>query len=51
LYDAECDMSKPNGLDEVKAKKNQKKINKLKDQIANLSDEFVGDYKTNHYYA
>jgi hypothetical protein len=51
LYDAECDMSKPNGLDELKAKKNQKKINKLKDQIANLSDEFVGDYKTNHYYA
>ena len=27
------------------------KINKLKDEIANLSDKFVGDYKTNHYYA
>ena len=51
LHDAESEMSKPNGLDEVKAKKNQKKINKLKDEIANLSDEFVGDYKTNHYYA
>lgn len=51
LHAAECDMSKPDGLDEIKAKKNQKKINKLKDEIANLSDKFVGDYKTNHYYA
>jgi hypothetical protein len=51
LHDLESSMSKPDGLDELKAKKMNKKFDKLKDDIANLSDKFVGDYKTNHYYA
>lgn len=51
LHNLECDMSKPNGLDEVKAKKMKKQFEKLKNDIANLSDKFVGDYPTNHYYA
>ena len=50
LYDLECEMSKPDGLDETKSKKMKKKFDKLKDDIANLSDKFVGDYPTNHYY-
>ena len=43
-------MSKPDGLDEVKAKKMEKQFTKLNNDIAELSDKFVGDYKTNHYY-
>ena len=50
LYDLEREMSMPNGLDEIKSKKNEKKFNKLHDEIAKLSDKFVGDYKTNQYY-
>jgi hypothetical protein len=50
LYDLEREMSVPNGLDEIKTKKNEKKFNKLHDEIAKLSDKFVGDYKTNQYY-
>ena len=50
LYDLECKMSKPDGLDEVKAKKMEKQFTKLNNDIAELSDKFVGDYKTNHYY-
>lgn len=50
LYDLECKMSDPDGLDEVKAKKMQKQFTKLNNDIADLSDKFVGDYQTNHYY-
>lgn len=50
LYDLEREMSVPNGLDEIKTKKNEKKFDKLHDEIAKLSDKFVGDYKTNQYY-
>lgn len=50
LYDLECKMSKPDGLDELKAKKMQKQFTKLNNDIADLSDKFAGDYKTNHYY-
>lgn len=50
LYDLECKMSSPDGLDESKAKKMQKQFTKLNNDIADLSDKFVGDYKTNHYY-
>jgi hypothetical protein len=50
LYDLECKMSKPDGLDEIKAKKMQKQFTKLNNDIADLSDKFTGDYKTNHYY-
>ncbi len=50
LYDLECKMSNPDGLDEVKAKKMEKQFTKLNNDIADLSDKFVGDYKTNHYY-
>jgi hypothetical protein len=51
LHDLESSMSKPDGLDELKYKKMGKKFDKLKGDIANLSDKFAGDYKTNHYYA
>jgi len=50
LYDLECKMSDPDGLDEVKAKKMQKQFTRLNSDIADLSDKFAGDYKTNHYY-
>lgn len=50
LYDLECQMSKPDGLDEIKAKKMQKQFTKLNNDIADLSDKFAGDYQTNHYY-